>query len=62
MSGHDDRSVLSEAKRGDDLTVQALKSAVEGPLPASVRDLVEHGYAGVCASHVRLEELQQAAP
>jgi uncharacterized protein (TIGR02284 family) len=59
LSGHDDRAVLSEAKRGDDLTVLAFKTAIEGPLPASVRDLVEHGYADVRASHGRLEELLQ---
>lgn len=53
LSGHDDRAVTSEAERGDSLTVLAFKSAVEGALPATVRDLVERGYDEVRESHLR---------
>ena len=60
LSGHDDHAVVSEAERGDNITLQAFKSAVEGALPITVRDLVEHGYADVRESHVRLAELSQA--
>ena len=59
LSGHDDGAVVSEARRGDHLTVMAFKSAVEGALPATVRDLVELGYADVCASHLRFDELDE---
>lgn len=52
LSGHDDRAVISEAERGDSITVLAFKSAVEGVLPATVRDLVECGYDEVRASHL----------
>ncbi len=62
LSGHDDRAVVSEAERGDSITVQAFKSAVEGALPATVRDLVEYGYDDVRASHLRFAELNQVAP
>jgi uncharacterized protein (TIGR02284 family) len=62
LSGHDDSAVVSEARRGDNLTVMAFKSAVEGALPATVRDLVELGYADVRASHLRFDELHQVAP
>lgn len=62
LSGHDDRAVVSEAERGDSLTVLAFKSAVEGALPATVRDLVEYGYDDVRASHLRFAELKQVAP
>ena len=60
LSGHDDRAVLSEAERGDNITLLAFKSAVEGALPATVRDLVEHGYADVRESHLHFAELNQA--
>jgi uncharacterized protein (TIGR02284 family) len=53
LSGHDDRAVGSEAERGDSITVLAFKSAVEGALPATVRDLVERGYDDVRAAHLR---------
>jgi uncharacterized protein (TIGR02284 family) len=52
LSGYDDRSVASEAQRGDGITVQAFKNAVEGALPATVRDLVEREYEEVRASHL----------
>jgi len=59
LSGHDDRSILTEVRRGDSVTVLAFKSAVEGNLPATVRDLVEQEYAELCLSHERLDELDQ---
>jgi uncharacterized protein (TIGR02284 family) len=60
LSGHDDRAVASEAERGDSLTVLAFKCAVEGALPATVRDLVERGYDEVRASHLRFADLNGA--
>ncbi|MGE0865322.1 MAG: PA2169 family four-helix-bundle protein [Vicinamibacterales bacterium] len=56
LSGHDDRAVASEAERGDNLTVLAFKTAVEGALPGTVRDLVERGYQDVQASHLRFAD------
>jgi len=58
----DDRAVVSEAERGDAITVQAFKSAVEGALPATVRDLVERGYDEARASHLRFAEFNGVAP
>ena len=59
VSGHNDRLILTEARRGDSVTVLAFKTAVEGALPATVRDLVEQEYAEVCRSHERLDELDR---
>ena len=59
LSGHDDRAILTEARRGDSVTVLAFKSAVEGALPETVRDLVEQEYTDVCRSHERLEDLDK---
>lgn len=61
LSGHNDDAVISEACRGDNLTVIAFKDAVEGALPTTVRDLVERGYADLRASHLRFNELNQVA-
>ena len=60
LSGHDDGAVVSEAERGDSMTVLAFKSAVEGALPATVRDLVERLYNDVKDSHVRFADLKGA--
>jgi uncharacterized protein (TIGR02284 family) len=56
LSGDDEHAVVSEARRGDSITVLAFKSAVEGPLPATVRDLVERGYDDVRAWHLRFAD------
>ena len=61
LSGHDDHAILAEAQRGDDATVLAFKRAVDGALPATVRDLVEHGYTDVQASQHRFAELHRGA-
>ena len=61
LSGRDDSAVVAEVRRGDNLTVLAFQTAVEDALPATVRDLVELGYADVRASHLRFDELQQVA-
>lgn len=56
--GHDDHSILAEARRGDSVTVLAFKTAVDGALPATVRDLVERQYAEVSAAHDELDQSQ----
>jgi len=60
-SGHDDHAVVAEARRGDSVTVLAFKSAIEGALPSTVRDLVEHEYAQVRDSHLRFADLDRAS-
>lgn len=60
LSGRDDGAVASEAERGDSITVLAFKSAVEGALPATVRDLVEGAYTEVRASHLRFADFNGA--
>lgn len=58
-SGHDDGAVMAEARRGDGVTVLVFKSAVEGALPATVRDLVELEYAAVRESHLHFASLDR---
>jgi len=61
LSGHDDGAVVAEAERGDNITLLAFKSAVEGALPATVRDLIERAYDEVAASHLRFADLRGVA-
>ncbi len=51
LSGHDDRTILKEAQRGDAITLAAYKTALDGLLPPSVRDLVERQFAEVRDTH-----------
>ena len=57
LGGHDDHAILAEVRRGDAMTLQAFKSAKEGLLPPTVRDVVERIHDEVLISHRRLEEL-----
>ena len=59
LSGHDDGAVIDEVERGDNFTVLAFKSAVDGALPATVRDLVERLYRDVTESHLRFADLKR---
>ena len=60
-SGHDDRAILAEARRGDSLTVASFKDALAGVLPASVRDMVERQYAEIQSGHDALDQTQRSA-
>lgn len=57
LSSRDDRAILAEVRRGDTLTLQAFKTAKEGVLPQTVRDVIERIHDEVLISHRRLEEL-----
>lgn len=55
LSGHDDRTILAEARRGDTVTLAAYKKALDGALPISVRDIVERHFAEVRHTHEDLD-------
>ena len=59
LSGHDDRAILAEVLRGDNVSVLAFKAAVEGVLPMGVRDLVEGQYAAMRKEHERFGEIDR---
>ena len=59
-SGHDDRAILAEVRRGNNMTMAAFRDALAGVLPASVRDIVERQYAEICSSSEGLARPQLA--
>jgi uncharacterized protein (TIGR02284 family) len=59
ISGHDDGTVLAEARRGDAVTVTVFRSALAGVLPATVRDLVERKFNELRLAHEYLAELER---
>lgn len=60
LSGHDDLAVVAEVRRGDNVTRLAFKSAVDGVLPMTVRELLDQQYAQICAEHARIESLDRS--
>jgi len=59
---HDDAGIVTEAARGDGVTLHAYKDAVEGMLPPDVRELVERQLADVSAAHARILGLRTGEP
>jgi uncharacterized protein (TIGR02284 family) len=54
LTGRDDESILNEAERGEDVAVQSYRTALEEPLPQSVKTMVDRQYAHVKAAHDRV--------
>jgi uncharacterized protein (TIGR02284 family) len=56
---HNDRAILTEAARGDLLTMSIFKDAVNGLLPPEARQLVEQQYTDIRMGHARVVALGQ---
>jgi uncharacterized protein (TIGR02284 family) len=64
ITGKDDKAVLNECERGEDVAVKSYRKALENiDLPADVRAVVERQYQGVVRNHdqVKLLRDQMAA-
>jgi uncharacterized protein (TIGR02284 family) len=57
LMGHSDRTILSEAKKGEENTVKNFEEALGGMLPPTVRDLVETQHAQAQAGRDRVRSL-----
>jgi uncharacterized protein (TIGR02284 family) len=57
VMGHSERSMLSEAERGEQNTVKNFEDALGGRLPPTVRDLVEAHYVQAQAGRDRVRSL-----
>ena len=51
LEGGDDRAVVSECERGEDVALASYRSALGVDLPANVRSMVERQFAGVKEAH-----------
>ena len=61
MSSYDDKAVLEEAERGEDNAKARYMKAMQKPLPAEVKSLVEKQYQGVLKNHDQIKRLRDAA-
>jgi uncharacterized protein (TIGR02284 family) len=60
VTGQDDHSILEECERGEDVAVDAFRSALAADLPANVRAIVQRQSVGVQAAHDRVKALRDA--
>lgn len=58
IMGHDDKAVLKECERGEDVAVNSYRRALEKNLPADVRAVVERQYQGVLSNHDQVRSLR----
>ncbi|HEV2612189.1 MAG TPA: PA2169 family four-helix-bundle protein [Noviherbaspirillum sp.] len=59
VTGKDDKSILNECERGEDVAVRSYRSALEKNLPVDVRNIVERQYQGVLQNHDQVKRLRE---
>lgn len=58
VTGKDDKAILNEAERGEDVAVKSYRDALNSDLPADVRTVVERQFQGVEQNHDRVRDLR----
>jgi len=58
IMGHDDKTILKEAERGEDVAVASYRRALEKNLPVEARSIVEKQYQGVLQNHDQVKSLR----
>jgi uncharacterized protein (TIGR02284 family) len=59
LTGKDDKAILDEVERGEDIAVKAYREALDANLPSDIRAIVERQYQGVRENHDRVRELRE---
>jgi uncharacterized protein (TIGR02284 family) len=58
VTGHDDKAILNECERGEDIAVTSYRRALDKNLPPDVRTTVERQYQGVLQNHDQVKSLR----
>ena len=61
LSGYSDKALLEACERGEDSSLERYRDALDAPLPATVRVVVEAQYEGVKRTHARVRSLRDMA-
>ncbi|HSC85461.1 MAG TPA: PA2169 family four-helix-bundle protein [Pseudomonas sp.] len=61
ITGKDEKAILNECERGEDVAKKRYSEALENELPLHVRDLVQRQYAGVLRNHDQIRALRDTA-
>lgn len=60
ITGKDEKSILDECERGEDVAKGAYEDALKKALPSHVRDLIQRQYANVKDAHDRIRQLRDS--
>jgi uncharacterized protein (TIGR02284 family) len=58
VTGKDDKAILTECERGEDVAVASYRKALEKNLPVEARAIVERQYQGVLQNHDQVRALR----
>lgn len=61
ITGGEDKAILSECERGEDVAKAAYEEALESDLPMDVKTIVQRQYRGVMENHDLVKRLRDAA-
>jgi uncharacterized protein (TIGR02284 family) len=60
LTGHDDKEIIAEAERGEDVAVEIYRHALSEPLPPAIESVVNRQFEHVKEAHDRVRALEQA--
>jgi len=61
ITGKDDKAVLAECERGEDVAKASYEAALKKDLPPGIRGIVQRQYEGVLQNHDKVRGLERAA-
>jgi uncharacterized protein (TIGR02284 family) len=61
ITSMDDRAILEEVERGEDVAKAAYEKALKTRMPENLREIVQRQYHGVRQNHDRVRDLRDAA-
>lgn len=59
VSGREEGAIIAECERGEDVAVRAYSQALDSPLPADLRAMVERQFLKVKEAHDQVRSLEQ---
>lgn len=60
ITGNDDKAVIAEAERGEDVALRRYQDALDAELPAPIRSTIQRQYTEVRQAHDRVRALERA--
>lgn len=60
ITGKNDKAIVDEAERGEDIAVEAYQSAMAKDIPSDLKAIVERQYSGVQAAHNEVRTLKHS--
>ncbi len=60
ITGKDDKAILNECERGEDVAKKNYRKALDAPLPEDIRLIVQRQYDGVLRNHDQVKTLRDA--